>query len=89
MAVSPLVNWSYSDWRSQPTQADQLEWLKLHMQEVSGFVLESQSKGRTLRLEPTYLPMLNAELQRLHGRISLAAAGARFGVSSFSRGSGP
>jgi hypothetical protein len=89
MATAPTVNWQYSDWRIQPTLALQLERLKLHLQEVSGLVLESTSKGRTLRLDAAYLPMLNAELQRLETRFSFAAAGARFGVASFRRGSGP
>jgi hypothetical protein len=82
------VNWTYSDWRSQTTVAAQLDRLKLHMQEVSGFVLESSAKARMLRLDEKYLPMLQAELQRLESKISIGAAGSRFGVSSFIRGGG-
>lgn len=82
------VTWLYSDWRSQTTVALQLDRLKLHMQEVSGFVLESSAKARMLRLDEKYLPMLQADLQRLESKVSIAAAGSRFGVSSFIRGGG-
>tara|TARA_R110000868_G_scaffold290194_1_gene550402 strand:- start:379 stop:639 length:261 start_codon:yes stop_codon:yes gene_type:complete len=82
------VTWLYSDWRSQSTVALQLDRLKLHMQEVSGFVLESSAKARMLRLDTAYMPMLNTELQRLEAKLSISAAGARFGVSSFLRGGG-
>jgi hypothetical protein len=80
------VSWQYHDWRSQTTPAAQLERLKLHLQEVSGFVLESASRARTIKLEASYLPMLNTELQRLESKVSLSNLGSRFGVSSFDRG---
>ena len=90
MSATPLVNWAYSDWRLQATPAEQLETLKRHMQEVSGFMLESQSKGRGLKLNQDYMAHLTAELRRLEGNASLRQLGAnRFGVSAFSRGSGP
>lgn len=82
------VTWTYADWRSQTTIAQQLDRLKLHMQEVSGFVLESSAKARMLRLDTDYMPMLDTALQRLEAKVSLSAAGSRFGVSSFIRGGG-
>lgn len=84
--MSATVTWKYADWRSQKSSTLQLDRLRLHMQEVSGFVLSSQSKGRGLTLDATYLPMLQAELQRLESRISLSSIGARFGVSRLDRG---
>lgn len=80
------VTWQYSDWRSQATPAAQLERLKLHLQEVEGFMLESGSRARTLRLADNLLPTLQSELQRLEARISLRSLGGRFGVSRFDRG---
>ena len=82
------VTWTYSDWRSQTTIAQQLDRLKLHMQEVSGFMLESSAKARMLRLDSAYMPMLQTQLERLESKVSIAAAGSRFGVSSFLRGGG-
>lgn len=83
----PLVSWKYSDWDSQVSVSEKLDRLRLHIQEVSGYVLKSGSKGRTLELQPEYLPALNAEKQRLERMV--AARGAlrgRFGVSAFDRG---
>lgn len=89
MATSPLVTWAYADWRSQSTTALQLEQLKLHMQEVEGFMLESAAKGRSMRLSPELMPHLQREHDRLESRLSMSALGSRFGVSSFVRGTGP
>lgn len=89
MAVTPLVSWQYHDWRSQATTALQITRLRLHMQEVSGFALESQSKGRGLKLSPDYLPGLQQELDKLESKNAIANRSGRFGVSSFSRGAGP
>lgn len=83
----PLVTWKYSDWDSQDSASAKLERLRLHIQEVSGYVLKSGSKSRSLELQPEYLPQLNAEKLRLERMV--AARGAlrgRFGVSSFDRG---
>lgn len=82
----PTVTWTYSDWRSQATPAAQLERLKLHLQEVEGFMLESSSRARTLRLADNLLPTLQSELQRLEAKISMRSLGGRFGVSRFDRG---
>jgi hypothetical protein len=82
------VTWQYSDWRLQSTPARQLERLKLHLQEVEGFMVESASKARTLKLSETLLPHLQAELDKLESKISLRAMGSRFGVSRFDRGDG-
>lgn len=87
-ATPPLVTWAYADWRSQSTAALQLQRLKLHLQEVSGFMLESQSKGRSLRIAPDYLTILQKELTRLEGQVSMRLMGRNFGVSSFLRGGG-
>lgn len=83
--MAATVTWQYSDWRSQATPAAQLERLKLHLQEVEGFMVESSSRARTLRLADNLLPHLQSELQRLEARISLRTLG-RFGVSRFDRG---
>lgn len=83
------VSWSYSDWRSQATTALQLTRLRLHLQEVENYALESASRGRSLKLSDNLLPTLQAELERLERKIALAAVVGRFGVSSFERGSGP
>lgn len=80
------VTWQYSDWRSQATPALQLERLKLHLQEVEGWMLESSSKGRAIKLSDALLPHLQAELQRLESKIAMRSLGARFGVSAFYRG---
>jgi hypothetical protein len=82
------VAWIYSDWRSQSTVALQVERLKLHMQEVSGYVLESTRKSSTLRLDAQYTSMLNDELLRLERKLSFSAMPGRFGISSFVRGGG-
>ena len=85
----PLVTWKYSDWDSQTSASSKLERLRLHIQEVSGFVLKTGSKGRSQELDPQYLTMLNAEKQRLERAASLASGfSRRFGVSSFKRGDG-
>lgn len=84
--MAATVTWQYSDWRSQATPAQQLERLKLHLQEVEGFMMESSSKARTLRLADNLLPILQSELQRLEARISMRTLGSRFGVSRFDRG---
>lgn len=88
MATPPLVTWQFADWRSQGTSAAQLERLKRHMEEVSGFVLQSQAKGRGLTLDSGYMPMLQSELIRLEGRVTVSRMTGRFGVSSYVRGSG-
>lgn len=86
--MAATVTWQYSDWRSQATPAAQLERLKLHMAEVEGFMVESSSKARSLKLSDGLLPHLQSELQRLETRISMSRMGNRFGVSSFLRGGG-
>lgn len=86
--MAATVTWLYADFRSQATPALQLERLKLHMQEVEGFMVESASKARTLKLSEVLLPHLQAELQRLESRVAMRAMGNRFGVSSFLRGGG-
>ncbi|MBL8815255.1 MAG: hypothetical protein JNL58_04440 [Planctomyces sp.] len=86
----PLVKWSYADWRRQATDAERLDRLRLHMEEVSGFVLESMSKGRSLRIDSQYLSMLQSECERLEKAIALKTIGSRAGrTSSFVRGNGP
>jgi hypothetical protein len=84
--MAATVTWTYADWRSQATPAAQLERLKLHLQEVEGFMVESSSKARTLKLSETLLPHLQAQLERLEAKIALSGMGNRFGVSSFHRG---
>lgn len=84
--MAATVTWQYSDWRSQATPALQLERLKLHLQEVEGYMIESSSKARTIKLNDNLLPHLQAELQRLESKIALKSLGGRFGVSSFHRG---
>lgn len=84
-----LVTWTYSDWDSQSTAALKLDRLRLHIQEVSGYVLKSGSKGRNLELDPDYLPQLNAEKMRLEQMAAVRSVfRGRFGVSSFDRGGG-
>lgn len=56
------------------------------MAEVEGFMVESSSKARTLKLSDTLLPHLQAELLRLEGKIAMKSMGNRFAVSSFHRG---
>lgn len=86
----PLVRWSHADWRSESTDADRLTALRLHLEEVSGFVLESMSKGRSLRLSSDYLPMLQKECERLERIVALRTVSTRAGrVSAFKRGTGP
>jgi hypothetical protein len=84
--MAATVTWQYADWRSQATPAAQLERLKLHMAEVEGFMVESSSKARTLKLSDTLMPILQAELQRLEAKSTMRSMGSRFGVSSFHRG---
>lgn len=86
--MAATVTWQYADWRSQATPAAQLERLKLHLQEVEGFMVESSSKARTLKLSDTLLPHLQRELERLESKITMSRMGNRFGVSSFLRGGG-
>jgi hypothetical protein len=86
----PLVNWAYADWDSQSTDALRLARLKLHIQEVSGFMLETMSKGRSIRLSPDYMRLLTDRRDALESRSALQAIGSRAGrVSSFVRGTGP
>ena len=80
------VNWQYSDWRMQTTPAKKLERLKLHMEEVEGFMVESASKARTLKLSETLLPMLQKNLDRLEAQIALSSGIGTRGVSRFERG---
>jgi len=56
------------------------------MQEVEGFMVESSSKARTLKLSDTLLPHLQRELERLESKLTMSRMGNRFGVSSFHRG---
>jgi hypothetical protein len=84
--MAATVTWQYSDFRSQATPAAQLERLKLHLQEVSGFMVESSSKARTLKLSDTLLPHLQRELERLETKISLSRSIGQRGVLKFSRG---
>jgi len=79
------VQWKYDDWRSYETPAQQLERLKLHLQEVGQFVIESSSKARSLKLSEQLLPYLRKEQQDLESKITLSRMGAR-GVSRFVRG---
>lgn len=88
MTAAKLVTWAYADWRLQTTTAKQIERLKQHMQEVSGFVLESQAKGRGLKLADNYLPSLQEQLDKLERKTAMAGRAGRFGVSSFVRGTG-
>ena len=83
----PLVTWKYSDWDSQDSASAKLERLRLHIQEVSGYVLKSGSKSRSLELQPEYLPQLQSEKLRLERMV--AARGSlrgRFGVAAYHRG---
>ena len=80
------VTWQYSDWRSQSTPAKQLERLKLHMQEVEAYLVESNSKGRTVKLSDTLLPLLQKNPERLETQVALATALGTRGVSRFVRG---
>lgn len=93
MATTPtpkIITWKYNDWRRQPTRAEQLARLILHIEEVEGFVLESGSKGSTLKLQETYRNALQEQIDKLERQILLSQAGARIGqVSSFARGTGP
>lgn len=86
--MAATVTWTYADWRSQATPAAQLERLKLHMAEVEGFMVESSSKARTLKLSDVLMPHLQRELERLETKITMRSMGNRFGVSSFLRGGG-
>jgi len=56
------------------------------MQEVEGYMVESSSKARTVKLSETLLPHLQAELVRLENKIAVRSMGNRFGVSAFHRG---
>ena len=80
------VTWQYSDWHMQTTPALQLERLKLHLQEVEGYMLESNSKGRGLKLSDSLLPHLTEELRRLETRVATSVGVGRFGVSKYTRG---
>ncbi len=80
------VNWQYSDWRMQTTPEKKLERLKLHMEEVESFMVESASKARTLKLSDTLLPMLQTNLERLEAQIALRSGIGKRGVSRFQRG---
>lgn len=90
MATPPLVTWTYSDWRSESTPAAQLARLNKHLEEVSGFVLASSQKGRSLTLQQDYLKGLEMQRERLQRQVSLrTVASNRIGVSTFERGTGP
>lgn len=90
MASTPhIVSWKYNDWRRQPTAAAQLERLKLHIEEVEGFVLEFESKATKMKLADNYLPSLETRLKEMEVKARLSSIGARGGVSTFVRGSGP
>lgn len=98
-------NASEENW-IQPTLSDKtmlqlLEYkrqnLQLHIQEVSGFVIDSQGKGRSIRLQADYLPGLIKQKDLLEARIREHVQSAsmrrslanRFGVARFKRGGGP
>jgi len=90
MATPPLVNWAYSDWRLESDLSSRLDRLARHLQEVSGFVLESASKGHQLKLQQDYLASVQTEYDKLERKINVRQFGSnRFGVSSFERGAGP
>lgn len=85
----PLVRWTYADWDSQATDALRLARLRLHIQEVMGFVLTSGLKGRSLMLQQDTIRLLNDQKQDLEKRVALQSIGSRAGrISSFVRGSG-
>lgn len=90
MASTPhTITWKYNDWRRQSTTAAQLERLKLHIEEVEGFVLEYEGKSSKLKLSDNYLAGLETRLKEMEIKSRLSSIGARGGVSSFVRGSGP
>lgn len=85
-----MVNWAYADWDSQSTDALCLARLKLHIQEVSGFMLETMSKGRSIRINQDYMRILKEFRDELQKNVALQTIGSRAGrTSSFVRGSGP
>lgn len=85
----PLIRWKHAAWREMPTAAQQLEELRRHLSEVAGFALESAGgRGRSLKLSPEYLPMLERELAQLERQAAFTRMPAR-GVSAYQRGSGP
>lgn len=90
MASTPhIISWKYNDWRRQATTAAQIERLKLHIEEVEGFVLEFDSKASKMKLSDGYLAGLETRLKEMEIKSRLASVGNRGGVSTFIRGSGP
>ena len=85
----PLVNWAYADWRSQATNALKLARLQLHLEEVSGFVLTSSSKGRSVMLQQDYLKQLKEYEADYEQRVAVSVLSRAGRTAAFVRGSGP
>lgn len=88
----PHIRWTYADWRDTvkfPTLAQQRRRLALHLEEISGFMLETSQRNRSQKVDPAYLERMQKELDKLDGRINMSRGAARFGTSKFVRGSGP
>ena len=60
-----LVDWTFRDWRRKPTAEQRRNQLLLHMEEVEGFIFESENNDQKLRLQNNYLPYLQEQLDRL------------------------
>lgn len=77
--------WTYSDWRSQSTAAQQLARLNLHMQEVSdkiGAEVGASGYQRSSHALTNYLELLETQ------RVGLSSAAATGGGVAFGRFTG-
>lgn len=60
-----MAQWTYSDWIIQAADADRLTRLRLHIQEVSEYVLRTQAENFESELDRFYLPLLHKEERRI------------------------
>ena len=60
-----MAQWIYSDWITQAADSDRLTRLRLHIQEVSEYVLRTQAEGFESELNREYMPELMKEERRL------------------------
>lgn len=71
-----MAQWTYSDWITLDDNSARLVRLRLHIQEVSEYVLRTQAEGFESELNREYLPLLLEKEQQLQ---SLGETSTRFG----------
>ena len=62
-----MAQWTYSNWITKTDDSDRLTTLRLHIQEVSEYIVRVQGgEGMETELNREYMPMLLAKEQQLN-----------------------